>query len=164
MWAKGLVGVVAAAVLGAWAFAARPASAAEFADGLRAYDGGDFGYAAEVWRELANEGDAEAQASLAMLYSTGMGVAYDMGAAADLYERAARQGNVNAQLNLGDLYARGAGVSRDLVAAYKWLSLAAAQGRVWAENRRREIAPRMTDAQIARAKGLVCVFTPGPPD
>ena len=126
--------------------------AQSFADGLQAYDGGDTRAAAEIWRDLAGAGDAEAQAGLAMLYSAGEGVPFDMRRAVALYERAARQGNVDAQLNLGDFYARGAGVRRDLTAAHMWLSLAAAQGRTWAEARRRAIARNMSADAVAEAE------------
>ncbi len=130
-------------------------AAADFADGLAAYDGGDYATALEEWRALAEGGDATAQAALAGLYRFGQGVAEDHARAAAWYRRAAAQGGATAQLNLGDMYADGVGVGRDLVQAYLWLSLAAAQGRSWAARRRDQIADEMCAAEVAAAEALV---------
>ena len=130
-------------------------AAADFADGLAAYDGGDYATALEEWRALAVSGDATAQAALAGLYRFGQGVAEDHARAALWYRRAAAQGGATAQLNLGDMYADGVGVGRDLVQAYLWLSLAAEQGRGWAARRRDRIAALMCAAEIAAAEALV---------
>ncbi len=134
-----------------WGFAAN----ADFADGLQAYDGGNWAAVLAAWRPLAEAGDAEAQTALGGLYLGGTVVAANPAEAARWYRLAAEQGDPVAQLNLGDLYIRGSGVGRDLVQAYLWLSLAAAQGRSWPERRRREILPAMTAAELAEAKRLV---------
>lgn len=147
-------------IVAALAIVSGQSQAQSFADGLQAYDGGDTRASAEIWRGLAEAGDAEAQAALAMLYSGGEGVPFDMGRAAALYERAAKQGNVDAQLNLGDFYARGTGVRRDLTAAHMWLGLAAAQGRSWAEARRRAIARRMSAEAVAEAERRARAWRP----
>lgn len=133
---------------------------ADFAEGLEAFDGGDWAAALAAWRPLAEAGDAEAQTALGGLYLTGAGVAVNPAEAARWYRLAAEQGDPVAQLNLGDLYSRGAGVRRDLVQAYLWLSLAAAQGRDWPERRRREILPAMTAAELAEAERLVEAWQP----
>lgn len=130
-------------------------SHADFAAGLEAYDAGDFETAAAEWRPLAEAGNAEAQIALAGLYHNGLGVPGDLTAAARWYRRAAEQGDPVAQLNLGDFYGRGLGVARDLVQAYAWLSLAAAQGRAWAEARRQEILPLLSDAERSEAEALI---------
>ena len=140
--------------------AGAPLSHADFADGLAAFDAGDYQGALEAWRPLAEAGDAEAQVALASLYRGGLGLPADLAQAARWYRRAAAQGDAVAQLNLGDLYARGAGVPRDLVQAHLWLTLAAAQGRRWAARRRREIAAAMTAAELAEAQALVDGWQP----
>ncbi len=133
---------------------------ADFAEGLAAYDAGDFQAALEAWLPLAEAGDAEAQVALAQLHISGLGVTADPATAVRWYRRAAAQGEPVAQLNLGDLYGRGLGVPRDLVQAYLWLSLAANQGRLWPDLRRQEIAAAMTPAQLAEAKRLVEAWRP----
>ena len=125
---------------------------ADFADGLAAYDGGDFETALEEWRVLAEAGDAEAQVALAGLYLAGEGTAADPAAAFQWYRRAAEAGHPVAQLNLGDLYRRGAGTPRDLVAAYVWFALAADQGRAWAARQRDALAEDLTPARLEEAK------------
>ena len=143
--------------------AAHPAARADFADGLAAYDGGDYASALTEWRTLADEGDAEAQTAIAGLYRYGQGVERDDMEAARWYLRAAEQGEVNAQLNLGEMYAGGLGMPRDPVQAYLWLSLAATQGRAWAAARRDELARTMTAAQIAQARNLIEAWVPKMP-
>ena len=125
---------------------------ARFAEGLAAYDGGDFRSALETWRVLAQGGHAEAQVALAGLYMDGQGAPVSTRDAIHWYRRAAQAGHPVAQLNLGDIYARGLGVPPDPVEAYAWLTLAARQGRVWAETRRQELAKIMTIAQMAEAE------------
>jgi|AP95_1055475.scaffolds.fasta_scaffold26124_2 TPR repeat protein len=83
-------------IVAALAVVSGRSQAQSFADGLQAYDGGDTRASAEIWRGLSEAGNAEAQAALAMLYSGGEGVPFDMRRAAALYERAAKQGNVDA--------------------------------------------------------------------
>lgn len=150
--------LLAAAVIGAlcWSNAGR----ADFADGLRAFDGGDYALAFAEWQPLAEAGDAEAQAALAGLYMNGLGVRQDFGEAAKWYERAARQGDAVAQLNLGDLFAEGRGVQRNLVEAYVWLSLAARQGRSWAAERRDEISRDMTGPEMSAAEAKLGAWRP----
>lgn len=136
-------------------------AAADFAEGLEAYDAGDYESVIAVWRPLAEAGDAEAQSALGGLYLIGEGVAADAARAAHWFRLAAEQGDPVARLNLGDLYARGLGVERNLVEAYFWLSLAAEQGRRWAERRRREVAPSMTPAQRAEAERRIAAAGAG---
>ncbi|MFQ5775646.1 MAG: tetratricopeptide repeat protein [Kiloniellaceae bacterium] len=136
----------------AWLTVSATAGRADFADGLAAFDAGDYPAAFAEWRALAEQGDLEAQVALAGLYLSGHGTRPDLAEAIRWYRRAAEGGDAVAQLNLGDLYGRGEGVPRDLVGAYFWLSLAAEQGRAWPDLRRQEIAAQMTAAQLAEAK------------
>ncbi|MHA1599990.1 MAG: tetratricopeptide repeat protein, partial [Alphaproteobacteria bacterium] len=130
---------------------ATPAQA-DFADGLAAYDAGDYRSAFAEWQPLAESGDSTAQVAIAGLYLSGYGVRADIAEALRWYHLAAEAGSAVAQLNLGDAYARGLGVAVDPVSAYVWFSLAAAQGRQWPEMRRRELALTLCPAQIADAE------------
>jgi TPR repeat protein len=125
--------VVAALLL---AVTAAP-SRADFADGLAAFDAGDYQTTVEEWRPLAEAGDVEAQVALAGLYLDGLGVARDQAEGARWYR------------------SRGQGVPKDLAQAYLWLSLAAAQGRAWAEQRRQDLAKTMSGKDLAAAEGLL---------
>ncbi len=136
--------------------AAPPALAGgDFAEGLAAYDGGDYAETLVRWRALAEAGDPVAQAALAGLYRYGQGVRQDAAEAARWYRQAAEQGAAIAQLNLGEMYDLGLGVRRDPVRAYMWLSLAADQGQSWARTRRERIAESLSPAQLAAARALV---------
>jgi len=152
-----LVGAVAC-VVGSLATASL-ARADAFADGLAAYDAGDYPETVRIWTGLARRSDPRAQVGLAGLYRSGQGVQRDLGMAADLYRRAAEQGSDDGQLNLGRMYAEGVGVPRDLVQAYVWLSLAAARGRTWAERRRTTLRAEMSAAQLSAAEQQIDVIS-----
>ena len=126
-----------------------------FFDGLAAFDGGDLDETARIWRDLAEAGDANAQVGLAGLHLAGNGVPRDSVEAARLYRLAAEQGDSNGQLNLGRLYLDGVGVQQDKAAAYAWLTLAANQGRRWAEEKRSELEPALSDTERADAEALI---------
>lgn len=147
-----VAGAVAAAALGAPAAETLVNDERRFAEGLEAYDAGDYETVIEAWQPLAAAGHLDAQVSLADLYLNGLGVAADPAAAALWYRRAAEAGDPVAQLNLGDLYARGLGVLRDPVEAVVWFDLAARQGKAWAAARRDQIAARLSPAQRDKAR------------
>lgn len=67
------------------------ARAADFSYGQRLYSIGDYGGAIRIWRELAEEGDARAQYSLALMHAQGMGVTRDYGKARAWAQMAAAQ-------------------------------------------------------------------------
>jgi TPR repeat protein len=78
----------------------------------------------------ANQGDANAQFNLALLYYHGVGTPQDSKQAVYWYTKAAEQGHVNAQYSLGSLYYDGYGeeVPQDSKQAVYWLTKAAEQG------------------------------------
>ena len=145
--------VLAAALL------APPAAAAEFGEGKKAMNRGDYAAALEIWRPLAEKGDADAQYNLGHLYRQGLGVPKDLAEAARWYAKAAGRGVPNAQYNLALMYAQGQGVRQDLVLAYMWFSLAASRFpisdlRDSATVNRDAVAAEMTKGQIDEAKRL----------
>ena len=158
--AKAAAIALVGALLGTAILAGGSAVAETMADGLAAFDGGDYPEAVRIWRSLADGGDDLALVALAGLYRTGTGVGQDIAAAARLYRAAANRGNTDAQLNLGELLGGEFGIARDPVAAYMWLSLAAAQGRDWADRRRHRIARDMSRAEIAEADRRAAMFQP----
>tara|TARA_A100001037_G_scaffold261650_1_gene250777 strand:+ start:631 stop:1266 length:636 start_codon:yes stop_codon:yes gene_type:complete len=133
---------------------------ADFADGLQAFDGGDYQTARENWLPLAEAGDADAQAAIAGMFRTGTGVAQDFVRAAHWYRAAADQGHVQAQLNLGELYAKGHGVVSNPVQAMKWLGLAAASGHAWAIEAVNSLSRDSSSAEVSAAKQLINQWKP----
>jgi uncharacterized protein len=107
---------------------AAPAVAGPIEDGMVAYQEKDYLKAIQLWRPLAQAGDAEAQYRLGVMYAEGRGVAANDAEAALWFERAAGQGEPMAQYNLGASYAEGTGVRKDMAVAAKWFRRAADQG------------------------------------
>ena len=99
-----------------------------FDQGMQASRSGEYETALEKWHPLAQQGHAEAQFNLGVMYENGLGVQKDHAQAVDWYKKAAEQGLKEAQNNRGKNYAQGTGVEQDYIRAYKWLSLAAEQG------------------------------------
>lgn len=90
-------------------------------DGILAWQKGDYKAAVELWRPLADRGDADALFNLAQAYRFGRGVAANMATARSLFERAARGGHVESQATLGLLLLQ----SGDQLQALEWMKSAA---------------------------------------
>lgn len=96
--------------------------------GLQAYQQRDYSTALSYLRPLAENGVAEAQRKLAVMYRHGRGVKQNDVEAIKWYRKAAEQGHVRAQNSLGIMYRFGLGVGKDSQEAAKWLTAAAEQG------------------------------------
>ena len=110
------------------------ASAGPFEDGEAAYQRKDYAAALNLWRPLANSGNASAQYGLGLMYDQAQGVPQSYAEALKWYRLAAAQGNAFAQSNLGAMYVNGQGVPQSDAEALKWYRLAAAQGNAPAQN------------------------------
>ena len=97
-------------------------------DGLDAAVRGDYKTAYKLWLPLAEQGDAEAQYNLGVMYEHSLGVPQDYKEAFKWYRLAAEQGDADAQNNLGVMYNEGQGVPQDYKEAVKWWRLSAEQG------------------------------------
>ena len=133
-------------------------AAADFQQGLAAYNRGDFQTALEQWQPLADAGDPTAQTALGEMYYNGRGVVADRATAASWFLKAADQGHISAQYALGRLYELGDGVNRDLVQAYMWLHLAATHAKGdtsdYLATNRNQLAAHMTAEQISAAQEM----------
>lgn len=88
-----------------------------------------FAQTSEVVKQLAEQGDAQAQAKLASLYLLGRdGFEKDEKLAAEWMEKAANQGLVDAQVVMAAMYDKGMGVTGDRDKATQWYEKAAAKG------------------------------------
>ena len=116
------------------AVVAGTAAAAIYEDGLEAFENNDFDRAFEVWRPLADKGDAIAQYSLGKLFERGGGsIQQDFVQAARWYRVASRQGIAAAQNNLALMHAQGRGVDRNLDHAIDLWFKAARQNHAMAQ-------------------------------
>jgi uncharacterized protein len=135
--------IVAAAI---WLMAA-PAPADEFADGLAAFDRGDFTAAHKLLLALAEEGDARAAIVVAGDFYVGWGAPAndvkadewrlraiatasppDFEVVINRWRRMAGAGDAAAQAMLGAVYFDGFGLPMNSVEAAKWIRAAADQG------------------------------------
>lgn len=112
-----------------------PATAGPVEDGRAAYEAGDYVLALRLFEQVAEQGNATAQAMVGYMYDNGLGVSQDDIKAVKWYRLAAEQGNAYAQNNLGYRYDNGLGLPLDRAEAAKWYRLAAEQGNANARNR-----------------------------
>ncbi len=97
-------------------------------DAYGAYNKGDYSTAYKLFKALADQGEAEAQFLLGVMYAGGQGVPKDDAEAVKWYRKAADQGHAKSQYNMGLTYANGEGVPQDYAEAVKWLCKAGDQG------------------------------------
>ncbi len=133
---------------------------ADFQAGTYAYKSGDFATALREWRPLAEQGDADAQYNLGLMYDKGYGVPQDYVQARQWYEKAAAQGLADAQVGLGMLYRKGQGVAQNFVQAHMWFNLSSGNGERAGTVQRDALAILMTRAQIDKAQKLAREWTP----
>jgi uncharacterized protein len=79
-------------------------------------------------RTAAEQGFAEAEVDLAILYLEGGGVTRDYAQGFSWMQKAANQGDPRAEYNLGNLYGLGRGVSQDVAQGVHWFLKAAEDG------------------------------------
>ncbi len=139
---------------------ATPVAAQDYIAGLEAYESGDYAAALREFRPLADQGHAEAQAMLGIMYFEGWGVPKDDAEAVKWYRKAAEQGHARAQTNLGYMYEEGLGVAQDYAQAHMWWSLSARQGDRDAARARNFVEGEMTREQFAEAQKLAREWKP----
>ena len=123
-----------------------------------AHERGDYAEEVALIRPLAEKGFAFAQFNMGVLYDNGQGLPQDDAQAMVWYRKAAEQGLPQAQVNLGIMYEQGEGVPADKVEAYFWYALADSQGDGQAPQAKRDIAGKMSPAQIEEAERRVKAF------
>ncbi|WP_435938651.1 tetratricopeptide repeat protein [Moraxella bovoculi] len=118
-----------ALLLGASLSLASPAMAsdAELAQAISHYINQNYDQAFNIFKKLAEQGDAAAQNELSYMYDNGQGVHQDYHQAASWYKKAAEQRYAKAQYNLGSMYADGKGVRQDYAQAVAWYKKAYAK-------------------------------------
>ena len=102
--------------------------AADYEKGFNAYSEGDYATALVEWQPLAEQGDANGQFGLGLLYVNGWGVDLNDDEALKWYGAAAGQGHSEAAYHLGVMNANGWGVPQSDDEAFKWYSMAAETG------------------------------------
>ena len=127
---------------------------ADFQDGVKAYNKGDYAAALKEWKPLAEGGHGDAQNNLGIMYDQGEAVAEDQAKAVRWFRDAARQGLSDAQNNLGRMYELGRGVDRDMVQAHKWYNIAVAKGNDAARRNAERVTQRLSDEELRAAREM----------
>ena len=107
--------------------AARPGSARACSTKRHSASRKSYVEAVKWYRRAADQGYADAQNNLGVMYESGHGVPRDPVEAAKWYFKAAEQGDANAQHNLGNRFQSGDGVPQNYAAAIQWYRKAAEQ-------------------------------------
>jgi TPR repeat protein len=135
---------------------------ASYEKGLEALKRYDYQTVYKEWKTLAEQGQAEIQSTIAVMFHTGVGVKQDYEKAFYWYKKAAEQGLPAAQANLGVMYAKGTGTKRDLIQSYAWYSVAASAlsidkvgSALWGID---YLATLMTPEEIKKAKALTQAY------
>ena len=81
-----------------------------------------------IYKELAEQGNSDAQYNLGDMYRQGQGVNQDYYQAIKWYQKAAEQGDALAQNNLGFMYIKGQGIRQDKSKAKYYYGLACDNG------------------------------------
>ncbi|MBU4262752.1 MAG: sel1 repeat family protein [Proteobacteria bacterium] len=115
----------------------------------------DYSEAIIWYRQRAEQGHADGQYYLGLMYAMGKGLPRDYKKAAMWYRKAAEQGYPDAQFDLGRLYAVGEGVEQDLVQAYILITLAARQGHKKALRTKDFMAMQMSPQEMEEAQELL---------
>jgi hypothetical protein len=110
----------------------------------------------QLYQPKANQGHADAQFNLALLYYHGVGTPQDTRYAIYWFTKAAKQGHVQAQYKLGKLYHYGYGeeVRQESKQAVYWLTKAAELGHYFAKKDRDKMLEKMSQSQIEEVQKL----------
>jgi hypothetical protein len=109
------------------------AQTGSYDDAVDALANGDYPRALSLLRPFAEQGLAQAQYNLGVLYNDGLGTPPNPLEAMRLFQLAAAQGNANAQNAIGVIYRDGAGAPVNPSLAAQWFRKAVAQGHAGAE-------------------------------
>ena len=100
-----------------------------------AFNKGNYQFSFDIFKPLAEEGNAKAQFYLGFLYRIGQAVNQDYDQAYRWYLLSANQGSAEAQYKIGLLmYYKGQVVKKNFQKAFDWYSLAAEQGEMMAQS------------------------------
>ncbi len=88
----------------------------------------------ELLQKAAEQGDADAQCHLGLMYANGEGVSLDYSKAMEWYQKASNNGNAFAKYAIGRLYQKGKGVPQDYGMTMDWFKKASDGGCTEAQN------------------------------
>lgn len=89
------------------------AQSTQYKEAFSAYQTQNFTAAENIWTDLANVGDADAQYAMGVMHLRQEASDSSLAAAFSWFDKAAKQGHATAMFNLGVAYWQGSGVPRD---------------------------------------------------
>ncbi|MDA0692633.1 MAG: tetratricopeptide repeat protein [Nitrospinae bacterium] len=116
-------------------FLSFPVYADDYQDGVDAGRRGDYKTAIEKFESLAEEGHAQAQFTLGLMYGVGHGVPQNFKKSEKWYRKAANKGHAEAQHAIGLLYYDGQRLPQDYKKAVHWFRMSAKNGFAEAQAR-----------------------------
>ena len=131
-----------------------PVTAQGARKGYDAFNAGDYATALKEWRPLAEQGSAEAQYGLEVMYYEGQGILQNFSETFKWFRLAAEQEYTQAQTYLGIVYQTGKVVPQNYASVVKWSRLAAANGDDRAEKNWDKITKKMSPASIEKAQAM----------
>lgn len=143
-----------ALVILGFAFSLSAQAESDYDKAVHVYGCADYPKAFNLFKPLAEQGDALAQFQVGMMIEQGQGADVDMNAAYQWYLKAAEQGMADAYFALGQLYSRGLAVTQDSVQAYAWFDLAVRGGHAVAGDWLNMQANKMMPDQIQAAQNV----------
>lgn len=102
--------------------------------GLEEYNAQNYGKAADLFLEAAENGDAWGMYNVGTAYRDGEGISQNMEEAFYWIKKAAQEGIVDAMFDTGRMYYRGEGTAPDVAQTFAWCKKAAEEGNVGAMN------------------------------
>ena len=118
------------------------------------------GKALDWMTKAANQGDVMAQYNLGVMYG-GKGVKAEPAKAAQWMRKAAEQGHKYALNSLASMYQEGNGVAKDPVLAHMLYGLSGKAGHVPALTSQKNLAAKMSSAQVKEANELTKAWKKG---
>ena len=99
-----------------------------FAQGVAAYDAGNYRQAFDLWLPLARSGDLAAAFNIGLMLRDGRGVPQDQPRALTFFKKAAERGHLGSEVNIADMYYKGIGAEQNYLEAARWLMIASRRG------------------------------------
>lgn len=124
----------------------------EYDEAVKVYGCADYPKAFNLFKPLAEKGDAFSQFQIGMMTEQGQGTEASFDNAYVWYRKAAEQGMTDAYFALGQLYSRGLAVPQDSVQAYAWFDLAVRGGHAVAGDWLHMQANKMMPDQVEQAR------------
>jgi TPR repeat protein len=146
--------IVSLAVVGLMLGMPAQAEESDYDKAVHVYGCADYPKAFNLFKPLAEKGDALAQFQVGMMIEQGQGAEVDYSSAYKWYLKAAEQGMADAYFALGQLYARGLAVPQDVVQSYAWFDLAVQGGHAVAGDWLSMQANKMMPEQIQSAQRI----------